>query len=64
MVIEKPEEAFNSRKDNQLNLTITKDDDIRLNVYEKQNKCGGNRCHWVYWFRSSFITFQTSESKY
>jgi N-acetyl-gamma-glutamyl-phosphate reductase len=39
MVIEKPEEAFNSRKDNQLNLTITKDDDIRLNVYEKQNKC-------------------------
>ncbi len=57
MVIEKPEEAFNSRKDNQLNLTITKDDDIRLNVYEKQNKCGSNWRHWIYGFRFSAITF-------
>ena len=63
MVIEKPEEAFNSQKDNQLNLTITKDGDIRLNVYEKQNKYSNNWSHWVYWFGSSFITFQASESK-
>ena len=33
-VIEKQEEAFNFLKDNHLNLTIIKDDDIRHYVYE------------------------------
>ena len=33
MATEKPEEAFNFLKDNHLNLTINKDDDIRNYVY-------------------------------